>query len=196
MKLLKELTEVSFLTERLDKLDHELDIVDHRFEHIEHQISAEHGDQWDAAHDAAENALDAGDAISAEKHINTLWRLLHHYGVNEACEDCWDLVLLDESGNVIEEAAVTAFQRKGNKVTRKFRCMAGEKKGRLVSNPQTCVKRKSLARMLAGKNIAAKRKSIRIRKSQQSMKSGTSKIVRKMNKKLKHMGTRKPKGTK
>lgn len=106
----------------------------------------------------------------------------------EGLYECdYEEVFVDENDNVLTEAAVTAFRRQGKTITRKFRCMAGEKKGRLVANPQTCVKRKSQARVLAGRKIASQKKGIRIRKSKIALKTNTSKMVRKANKRLKQM---------
>lgn len=108
-----------------------------------------------------------------------------------------EVVYVDENDNILSERAISAFRREGNKITRKFRCAAGDKKGRLVANPSTCVKRKSLARQVAGRKIAAANKGIRLRKSKLALKTNTSRMVRKANKRLKHMSqTRKPRGTK
>jgi uncharacterized protein YrrD len=108
-----------------------------------------------------------------------------------------EVVYVNEDGAVLSEEATTAFRRQGKKITRKFRCVSGEKKGRLVANPQTCVRRKSLARVLAGRKIASEKKNIRIRKSKIALKTNTSKMVRKANKRLKRMSAqRKPKTAK
>jgi hypothetical protein len=119
---------------------------------------------------------------------------------DEDCDECLiegEWVHVDENDEILNERAISAFRREGKKMTRKFRCAAGEKKGRLVADPKTCVKRKSMARVLAGRKIAAEHKGLRIRKSKISLKTNTSRMVRKANKRLKRQSqSRKPKTVK
>lgn len=117
--------------------------------------------------------------------------------LEQECKDCdCEIVYIDDENNILSEAAIAAFRRTGTTITRKFRCVSGEKKGRLVADPATCTKRKNPKRMMAGRRISRAVKGIRIRKSKIALRRNTSKMVRKMNQRLKHHGVRKPKSVK
>jgi len=45
-------------------------------------------------------------------------------------------MLLNESYNTIVSEAKVIFRKRGNKVSRAFRCTVGPRKGRPVSNPR------------------------------------------------------------
>lgn len=99
------------------------------------------------------------------------------------CEDC-EIVYVDESDNVLEEAAKRAYSRRGGKVVKKYRCTSGMKKGKIVSDPKTCVQRKDPKKKRLGKKIAREKKGIRIRKSKITKRTASSKLVSRMNKRL------------
>lgn len=101
------------------------------------------------------------------------------------CDSClYEEVLFDESGEIIEEAAVKAFQRKNKKLTRKFRCLTGAKKGKIVSTAAACSQRKDPKKVRQGKASARRTKGIRILKTRISKRSSQSKLVTKLNKRL------------
>jgi len=74
-------------------------------------------------------------------------------------------MLLNESYNTIVSEAKVIFRKRGNKVSRAFRCTVGPRKGRPVSNPQQCAapidlkKRYVLRRTRAQKGARMMKKS-------------------------------------
>lgn len=109
---------------------------------------------------------------------------LHHIFESE-CDSCmYEEVLFDEEGEIIEEAAQKAFQRKNKKITRKFRCLTGPKRGKIVATAAACSQRKDPKRVRQGKASARRNKGIRVLKTRIAKRSSQSKLVTKMNRRL------------
>lgn len=104
--------------------------------------------------------------------------------VQDILYEC-ETIYLDEDGNVLTEAATRAFKRVGKKVERRFRCTAGPKKGKVVSDPILCSKRKDPKRVRTGRKVARSKQGVRIRKSEISKRTSLSRMVTKMNRRLK-----------
>ena len=102
------------------------------------------------------------------------------------CDSClYEEILFDaETDEIIEEAAVKAFQRKNKKISRKFRCLTGPKKGKIVSNAAACSQRKDPKKVRQGKASARRNKGVRVTKTRIAKRSSQSKLVTKMNKRL------------
>ena len=113
----------------------------------------------------------------------SLLKELHTIIIEQDCEDC-EIVYVDESDNIIEEAAKKAYARRGGKVVRKYRCTSGPKKGKIVSDPKTCMTRKDPKKKRLGKKVAREKKGVRIRKTKIAKRQVTSKLITKMNKRL------------
>ena len=101
----------------------------------------------------------------------------------EDCEyvECW----VDENDNILSEAAVRMFKRVGKEIKRKYRCTSGPKKGKPVSDPKKCATRKDPKKVRQGRKIARTKKGIRLRKTKVMKKTAMSKMVSRMNARLK-----------
>ncbi|MHA2404569.1 MAG: hypothetical protein ACXADH_16335, partial [Candidatus Kariarchaeaceae archaeon] len=95
--------------------------------------------------------------------------------------ECW----VDEDNNILSEAAVRMFKRIGKEIKRRYRCTTGPKKGKPVSDPKLCATRKDPKKKRIGRKVARTRKGIRIRKSKITKRTAMSKMVARMNKRLK-----------
>lgn len=76
------------------------------------------------------------------------------------------------------------FKRYGNTFKRQFRCMSGPRKGRLVVDPQKCGMRKNPKQVRAGKKSSRVRKGERVRKTKLAKRRTPSKMVQRLNKRL------------
>jgi hypothetical protein len=86
-----------------------------------------------------------------------------------------------DTTNVIEAQLVWA--RKGNKVSRKYRCTVGNRKGRLVSNPSQCGKPIDIKKRLTLKKTKARMGARMAKKAQRTKKfNPASKAVQRLNK--------------
>lgn len=100
--------------------------------------------------------------------------------VNE-CE----VVYCDEDGNeLLDEAAIRQFKRVGQKVVKKFRCLAGPKAGKLVANPSACGVRKDPKLVRRGRKVMRQKGAIIQRKGKIAKNKAQSKQVAKLNKRL------------
>ena len=95
--------------------------------------------------------------------------------------ECW----VDENDNILSEAAVRMFKRVGKDIKRRYRCTTGPKKGKPVSDPKKCATRKDPKKVRHGRKIARTKKGIRLRKTAVMKRTAMSKMVRKMNARLK-----------
>lgn len=157
------------------------------FDQLKDKMSDDDGDQWDQWSDYLDYAVDEGNDDHAEGWLSKLDDLLDKYRVSE-CEEIW----IDENGEVLNEAAIRAFKRVGKEIKRRFRCTTGLKKGKVVSDPKLCATRKDPRKVRVGRKVARTRKGIRIRKSRISKRTSMSKMVTRMNKRLKGPSARKP----
>ncbi len=101
----------------------------------------------------------------------------------EDCEytECW----VDKDDNILTEAAVRMFKRMGKEIKRKYRCTTGPKKGKPVSDPSKCATRKDPKKVRHGRKVARAKKGVRIRKSIIARRTSMSKMVTRMNARLK-----------
>ena len=101
----------------------------------------------------------------------------------EECEymECW----VDKDDNILTEAAVRMFKRMGKEIKRKYRCTTGPKKGKPVSDPSKCAQRKDPKKVRHGRKVARAKKGVRIRKSIIARRTSMSKMVTRMNARLK-----------
>jgi len=173
--------------EHIDDVRHELHELKMHLDAILDDMEDDHVDICNNCLQKAQSHSDNMEIHAADRQMDSIWDIMKNYGVEPEFDyqnDC----------EISEGSKVTvAYRREGNKIKKRFRCTTGEKKGRLVSDPMTCVKKKSLKRILAGRKIQQKVKSVRIQHAKLSAKKGTSKMVRKMNARLKHHSTRKTK---
>lgn len=96
----------------------------------------------------------------------------------------YEQVIVDEDDNILSEAAIRQFKRKGKQIIKKFRCTAGPKKGRLAASPNDCTKRKDPKKVRQGRKVMRSKKGVIKRKSMVSKKTSISKIVARMNARL------------
>jgi len=96
----------------------------------------------------------------------------------------YEMVSVDEDDNILSEAAIRQFKRKGKEIIKKYRCTAGPKKGRLASNPNDCSKRKDPKKVRQGRKVMRSKKGVIKRKSLVTKKTSISKIVARMNARL------------
>lgn len=110
-------------------------------------------------------------------------------------DDCeYEEVFVDPTTDkILTEAAVRMFKRKGKEIKRMYRCTTGPKKGKPVSDPKLCATRKDPKRKRIGKKVARTRKGVRIRKTKIAKRTAMSKMVTRMNQRLK--GARSAAGT-
>ena len=103
--------------------------------------------------------------------------------MKECCEEVW----VDEDGEILSEGTVRQYQRQGQSMVKKFRCLAGPKKGKLVSNASDCSKRKDPKKVRQGRKTMRAKKGVIQRKGRVAKNKAMSKLVTKMNQRL--MGT-------
>ena len=96
----------------------------------------------------------------------------------------YEIVYVTESDEILSEAAVRQWKKMGQKVVKKYRCMAGPKEGKLVSEPSACGTRKDPKKVRQGKKIMRSKKGTIARKTKVSKKKSMSKMVTRMNKRL------------
>ena len=93
-------------------------------------------------------------------------------------------VFVDENNEVLSESAVRQWKKQGNKMVKKYRCLAGPKKNRLVSKPGDCATRKDPKKVRMGRKIMRTKKGVISRKSKISKRKSISKILSKLNARL------------
>lgn len=100
----------------------------------------------------------------------------------EECEymECW----VNESNEILTEAAVRMYKKIGKKLVRKYRCTSGPKKGQPVSDPSKCAQRKDPKKVRQQKKNMRKGKASRKRKAKITKKTSLSKMARSLNKNL------------
>lgn len=94
-------------------------------------------------------------------------------------------IWVDEEGNILTEAAARHFKRAGGKIKRQFICTSGQKKGKIVADRFTCTKRKDPKKKRHGKKTSRRLKGIRKLKTKITKRKQQSKLVTRMNKRLK-----------
>lgn len=83
---------------------------------------------------------------------------------------------------ILLESAKMVWARKGNKITRKYRCTSGKKKGRIVASPTACGGSVDLKkRMKFKKTLASKGFRMRRKAKVTKRRNPTSKRVSRMN---------------
>ncbi len=105
------------------------------------------------------------------------------------CE--FEEVFVNESNEILSEAAVRQWKRQGQKMVKKYRCLSGAKKNRLVTKPGDCATRKDPRKVRLGRKIMRTKKGVIARKSKVSKRKSISKILAKLNARL--MGKTAPK---
>lgn len=93
-------------------------------------------------------------------------------------------VYVDTNGEVLDEAAIRQWKKKGNAMEKKYRCLSGPKKNRLVSKPGDCSTRKDPAKVRHGRKVMRSKKGIIKRKSAISKRKSISKMLAKLNSRL------------
>ena len=93
-------------------------------------------------------------------------------------------VFVDENNEVLSESAIRQWKKQGNKMVKKYRCLAGPKKNRLVSKPGDCATRKDPKKVRMGRKIMRTKKGVISRKSKISKRKSISKILTKLNARL------------
>lgn len=96
------------------------------------------------------------------------------------CEDC-EIVYVDESDNVITEAAKRAYAKQGGKVVKKYRCTSGPKKGKIVADPKTCATRIDPKKKRIGKKVRREKMGVLKRKTAVAKKRSVSKLITRLN---------------
>ncbi len=105
--------------------------------------------------------------------------------VFEVLSECiFEEVYVDGEGEILSEAAVRQWKKSGNKMVKRYRCLAGPKKNRLVSNPGDCSVRKDPRKVRQGRKTMRSKKSTIMRKSKISKRKSISKILSKLNARL------------
>lgn len=104
--------------------------------------------------------------------------------LDEILYDC-EVIYVDEEGNILTEAAVRHFKRIGTSIKRQYKCTSGLKKNKIVADRSTCSKRKEPKRKRIGKKSARVKKGLRKIKTGISKRKQHSKLVTRMNKRLK-----------
>jgi len=101
---------------------------------------------------------------------------------NSKCviEEVW----CDESGEILSEASVRQFKRYGQRMVKKYRCLAGPKKGKLVAHAGDCATRKEPKKVRQGRKLMRSKKGIIARKSKISKRKSFSRLVTKVNQRL------------
>tara|TARA_B100001057_G_scaffold174856_1_gene175489 strand:- start:2120 stop:2413 length:294 start_codon:yes stop_codon:yes gene_type:complete len=86
-----------------------------------------------------------------------------------------------DSTNVVE--AVLVWARKGNKLTRKYRCVVGQRAGRLVTNPAQCGAPIDIKKRMVLKKTKARMGKRMARKAQRTKKfNPASRALKRLNK--------------
>ena len=93
-------------------------------------------------------------------------------------------VYVDENDEILSEAAIRQWKRRGARMVKKYRCLSGAKKNRLVSKPGDCAVRKDPKRVRLGRKIMRQKKGVIKRKSQIAKRKSISKILQKLNARL------------
>jgi hypothetical protein len=92
-------------------------------------------------------------------------------------------MLLNEAYNTIVTEAKVVFAKRGNSVTRKFRCTVGPRKGRVVANPSQCAAPINLKKRFILKRTKAAKGARMNKKAQRTKRlSPASRIVARLNK--------------
>jgi hypothetical protein len=113
---------------------------------------------------------------------------------NDRCEDCeTEVVYVSEDGEVyteeevlaLDESVIRQFARKKTDFLKKFRCLTGNKAGRMVNNPADCNTRKDPRKIRQGQRIMKSKGATIQRKSDVSKRTSVSKLLTKMNLRLK-----------
>ena len=100
-------------------------------------------------------------------------------------QECiFEEVYVDENDEVLTEAAVRQWKRRGAKMVKKYRCLSGPKKNRLVSKPGDCAVRKDPAKVRRGRKIMRAKKGVIGRKAKIAKRKSISKILQKLNARL------------
>ena len=88
---------------------------------------------------------------------------------------------LDNTTHVVE--AVLVWARKGNKLTRKYRCVVGQRAGRLVTNPAQCGAPIDIKKRMVLKKTKARMGKRMARKAQRTKKfNPASRALKRLNK--------------
>lgn len=95
-------------------------------------------------------------------------------------EEVW----VDDNNEVLTEAAIRQWKKSGQKMVKRYRCMAGPKKNRLVTKPGDCAQRKDPAKVRMGRKIMRSKKGVIQRKSKIAKRKSISKILAKLNARL------------
>lgn len=98
------------------------------------------------------------------------------------CE--FEEVYVNENDEVLTEAAIRQWKKSGQKMVKRYRCMAGPKKNRLVLKPGDCATRKDPAKVRHGRKVMRSKKGVIQRKSKISKRKSISKILAKLNARL------------
>ena len=98
------------------------------------------------------------------------------------CE--FEEVYVDDNDEILSEAAVRQWKKMGQKMVKRYRCLAGPKKGRMVKNPGDCAQRKDPAKVRRGRKIMRSKKGVIARKTKIAKRKSISKILTKLNAKL------------
>ena len=93
-------------------------------------------------------------------------------------------VYVDDNDEVLTEAAVRQWKRNGQKLVKKYRCLAGPKKNRMVNKPGDCATRKDPKKVRHGRKTMRTKKGTIMRKSKISKRKSISKILSKLNARL------------
>lgn len=85
----------------------------------------------------------------------------------------------------IVEGVAMVYGKKGNKVTKKYRCTSGSRKGRIVAKPSTCSATKKVGSSLNIKRAKARRSSVmKVKTARTKRAGGLTKRLTKANKPL------------
>jgi hypothetical protein len=92
-------------------------------------------------------------------------------------------MLLNEAYNTVVTEAKVVFAKRGQSVTRKFRCTVGPRKGRVVANPSQCAAPINLKKRFILKRTKAAKGARMNKKAQRTKRlSPASRIVARLNK--------------
>lgn len=112
--------------------------------------------------------------------MKLLQELLKECNLFDNVEECW----VDEHGNILNEAAIRMFKRRGKEIKRMYRCTTGPKKGKPVSDPKLCATRKDPKKVRHGRKVARTKKGVRLRKTKIAKRTSMSRMVRRMNQRI------------
>lgn len=83
----------------------------------------------------------------------------------------------------ITEGVAMVYGKKGNKITKKYRCTSGSRKGRIVAKPSTCTAPKKIgAAQTLKKTRRSKGKTIDIKRSRTKRATSSSRRIATINK--------------